>query len=240
MPPENKSKWGKRLRELVKGRHTGSPTPSASRSSGNINHGSKTSSIVVTTEPSASSSPPNADGQAPRPNTDTRVTDDRQPDAASPALPPTLPDDALPKPAAIETLFGLYLKILEEVLGGETSDPSAADISAKLKDPTTRQMHMRELVQRGQEKISRASKITARVGKFTDAILASKGIVDLVLQSVPQAAPAELVWARVCLGLQMLRNPAQATTSNLAGIAYDNIAAGNKFQEILHMFLSFP
>lgn len=51
---------------------------------------------------------------------------------------------------------------------------------------------------------------------------------------------------------QMLRNPAQATTSNLAGIAYvisrmdwycaltkhllnkDNIAAGNKFQEILH------
>ncbi|KAL2131012.1 hypothetical protein VTI74DRAFT_5671 [Chaetomium olivicolor] len=110
---------------------------------------------------------------------------------------------------------------------------------------------MRELVQRGQEKVSRASRVTTGVGEAADFILSAKKMVDLVLQSVPQAAPAALPWAGVCLGLQILRNPAQATISNLTGIAHvisrmdwycaltehllkkNNIAAGNDFQAVL-------
>ncbi|KAK3364935.1 hypothetical protein B0T24DRAFT_683586 [Lasiosphaeria ovina] len=100
--------------------------------------------------------------------------------------------------------------------------------------------------------ISKASRITTGVGEVAGFILSAKGMVNLVLQSVPQAAPAALPWAGVCLGLQMLRNPAQATISNPAAIAYvisgmdwyyaltkhllnkSNIIAGNEFQAILH------
>ena len=99
------------------------------------------------------------------------------------------------------------MKILEKVLGGETSEPSTADARAKLEDPTTRQKHMKELVQKGQEKISKASRITAGVGDVADFILSAKEMVDLVLQSVPQAAPAALPWAGVCLGLQVSNRP---------------------------------
>ncbi|KAK3943773.1 hypothetical protein QBC46DRAFT_376209 [Diplogelasinospora grovesii] len=115
-----------------------------------------------------------------------------------------------------------------------------------------RQKHMKELVQKGQEKIFKAARITAGVGDVADFILSAKKMVDTVLQTVPHAAPAALPWAGVCVGLQILRNPAQATKSNLAGIAHvisrmdwycaltehlldkNNITAGNKFQAILH------
>ncbi|RYP44524.1 hypothetical protein DL768_009019 [Monosporascus sp. mg162] len=257
-----------------------SATPSTdvrSSDQGNAKNGSKTSSIA--TELCAPPSLSAADAQATRPSTDVRATDHHQPAAASQAPPLTLPVEPQPEPAVTESTehptpalsasqklwnaaydrletdnaeyVGPYVEILEKVLGGETRELSAADLSAKLKDPTTRQMHMKELVQKGQKKISRASRITTGVGEVADFILSAKGMVDLVLQSVPQAAPAALPWAGVCLGLQMLRNPAQATKSNLAGIAHvisrmdwycaltehllnkNNIAAGNEFQAVL-------
>jgi hypothetical protein len=102
------------------------------------------------------------------------------------------------------------VETLEKVLGGETREPSAADILTKLKDPTTRQKHMRELVQTGREKISGAYGITTGVAKVADFILSAKGMIDLVLQSVPQAAPAALPWAGVCVGLQVSNLPLNA------------------------------
>ncbi|RYP64263.1 hypothetical protein DL770_009223 [Monosporascus sp. CRB-9-2] len=245
----------------------------------NAKHGSKTSSIIAT-GPCAPPSLPAADAQATRPGTDARATNHHQPAAASQTPPPTLPVEPQPKPAVTEStkhptpalsasqrlwnaaydslevedaeLVGSYMKTLEKVLGGGTDEPSATDFSAKLKDPTARQMHMRELVQKGQEKISKASRITTGVGKVADFILSAKEMVDLVLRGVPQAAPAALPWAGVCLGLQILRNPAQATKSNLAGIAHvisrmdwycaltehllnkNIISTGNNLQAVLH------
>ena len=64
-------------------------------------------------------------------------------------------------------------------------------------------MHMGESVQKGREKISIVSSITAGVGEVADFILSANKMVDLVLQSVPQAAPTALPWAGVCLGLQV-------------------------------------
>jgi hypothetical protein len=100
-------------------------------------------------------------------------------------------------------LVGSYLQILGKVLGGETGELSTTTILAELKDPTTRQMQMRELVRKGQEKIAKASIIASRVGEIAGFALSARGIIDLVLQSVPQAAPAALPWAGVCLGLQV-------------------------------------
>ncbi|KXX78699.1 Vegetative incompatibility protein HET-E-1, partial [Madurella mycetomatis] len=238
--------------------------------------GSEASSI--TTKPCAPPFPSAVTSQAARPSTDAKVADDHQPAGASQALPPATPIELPPRPAATEPivqphlsvserlwnaaydsletddaeLVGSYVEILERVLGCEAHDPSAADILAKLKDPAIRQMYMREMVQKGQEKIAKASRVTAGVGNVADFILSAKEMVNLVLQAVPQAAPAALPWAGVCLGLQILRNPSQATKSNLAGITYvisrmdwyctltehllnkNNITAGNEFRVVLH------
>ncbi|KAI0532436.1 WD40-repeat-containing domain protein [Xylaria digitata] len=93
-----------------------------------------------------------------------------------------------------------YVNTLVEVLGTTTGESFLTDVSAVMKDPIKRQKHMRELI--------------------ADFILSSKGIVNLALQSVPQAASAALPWAGVCLGLEILRNQARATKANLDGIAY--------------------
>ncbi|EAQ91141.1 hypothetical protein CHGG_03076 [Chaetomium globosum CBS 148.51] len=230
---------------------------------GNAEHGSKASSIVAT-ESCAPPSPSAAAAKAAQPRTDARVPNDHQPPAASQALPPALPAEPAPKPPptectdpptptlsvserlwnaaydSLETdnaeLVVSYLKTLETVLGANPGITPDTDISAEFHDPTKRQMHMRRLVEEGRAKISRASKITNGVGDVADFVLSVKGIIDLAVQSVPQAA---LPWAGVCVGLQvnsrpsntplclalliclqMLRNPAQAMKSNLAGLAH--------------------
>ncbi|KAH6622752.1 hypothetical protein F5144DRAFT_517211, partial [Chaetomium tenue] len=211
---------------------------------GNAEHGSKASSIVAT-ESCAPPSPSAAAAKAAQPRTDARVPNDHQPPAASQALPPALPAESAPNPSPTESteqptpvlsvserlwnaaydsletdnaeLVVSYLKTLETVLGANPGITPDTDISAEFHDPTKRQMHMRRLVEEGRAKISRASKITNGVGDVADFVLSVKGIIDLAVQSVPQAA---LPWTGVCVGLQMLRNPAQAMKSNLAGLAH--------------------
>jgi len=77
-----------------------------------------------------------------------------------------------------------------------------AKILDELKVPAKRQMHMEKLVKEGQAKIEKVSKITKGVGNLAKAILQAKPVVDIVLQ-IPQAAPAALPWAGVCVGLQV-------------------------------------
>ncbi|RYO78106.1 hypothetical protein DL764_010150 [Monosporascus ibericus] len=192
---------------------------------GNARHGSKTSSIIAT-ESCALPSLSAADAQATRPSTGAIATDPHQP-AATPQAPPPAPlVEPPPKPATTEyteqptpvvsasqrlwnaaydslerddaELVRSYVKTLEQVFGVKTLKLSAADVSAQLKDPTTRQMHMRELVQKGQEKISKASRIMTGMGEVADFILSAKEMVDLALRGVPQAAPAALPWAGLC------------------------------------------
>lgn len=93
-----------------------------------------------------------------------------------------------------------YLKILETVLDTSSDDASASDVAAELYDPAERQIHMKKPVQSGQAKISRASKVTNLLGTAADTILSVKQIVDLAVQSSPQAA---IPWAGVCVGLQV-------------------------------------
>ena len=97
-----------------------------------------------------------------------------------------------------------YVKTLETVLGANPGVAPDTNISAELHNPAKRQMHMRRLVEEGQAKISRASKITNGVGDVAGFILLAKGIIDLAVQNVPQAA---LPWAGVCIGLQVSSRP---------------------------------
>lgn len=97
-----------------------------------------------------------------------------------------------------------YVKTLETVLRANPGVAPDTNISAEFHDPTKRQIHMKRLVEEGQAKISRASKITSGVGDIAGFVSSVKEIIDLAVQSVPQAA---LPWAGVCVGLQVSDRP---------------------------------
>ncbi len=205
---------------------------------------------MVATKPRALPSPSAAAPRIARPGAEARPADRYQPVAAASQLPcPATPVESLPMPALTEPiepsaralsvseelwnaaydgleaaeaeLVGSYVKTLEQILGGETGEPSPTDRLAEMKDPIKRQKHMRELVRRGQDRISNVSKITTKVGEIADFILSSKGIVSLTLQNVPQAAPAALPWAGVCLGLEVRKRHWNVVTPALLTVRLD-------------------
>lgn len=108
--------------------------------------------------------------------------------------------DSLKEEEGTRELVGSYLKTLMEVLGTDPDVVSDADVSANLNDPTKRQMLMKKLVADGQAKISTSSSITQGVGDVAKFVLSAKGMVDVAIRNIPQAA---LPWAGVCVGLQV-------------------------------------
>ncbi|KAH8800337.1 hypothetical protein F5884DRAFT_891236 [Xylogone sp. PMI_703] len=118
-------------------------------------------------------------------------------------------------------LVKAYMKTLTAVLRPENSNatnaPGTCDALTELNDPTKRQEDMKTLVNAGLAKISVVSKITNGFGDVAQFILSAKGMIDVAIQNVPQAA---LPWAGVCIGLQILLNPTKAAKSNLAGITH--------------------
>ncbi len=116
-----------------------------------------------------------AAAKAAGPDKDARVPNDRQPPAASRALPRALDAESAPKPpptesiepptavlSVSETLWNAvydklktsnaelvtsYVKTLGKVLGANPGVVCATNISAELHNPTKRQMHMRRLVE---------------------------------------------------------------------------------------------
>ncbi|KAK3298813.1 uncharacterized protein B0H64DRAFT_371246 [Chaetomium fimeti] len=115
--------------------------------------------------------------------------------------------DSLEEDAETTELVNSYVRTLMKVSG---VDP-ATDLSAELKDTTQRQMHMRDLVEKGQAKIATPARVTETAGDVAQFILTVKPIIDAAIQNIPQAA---LPWAGI------LQNPAKATRSNLAGIVH--------------------
>lgn len=111
--------------------------------------------------------------------------------------------DNLKKGDDTAELVGSYVKTLTKVLEAEHEIPSGTDVTAELEDPAKRQMFMRKRVEKGRAKVAKASKITKGVGDFVEAILSVKPMADLAINNIPQAAPAALPWAGVCIGLQV-------------------------------------
>jgi hypothetical protein len=103
-------------------------------------------------------------------------------------------------------LIGSYVQTLAHVLGTEASEESmwdADNIATELKNPSKRQKYMKKLVVEGQVKVAESSKIMKAVGGFANAILVLKPTVDMLIQNIPQAAPAALPWGGFCVGLQV-------------------------------------
>ncbi|KAK4107453.1 hypothetical protein N656DRAFT_741730, partial [Canariomyces notabilis] len=225
------------------GRHGAtSPAPSATHSTNG-----PTTPSGTTVEAGSPTPAPGDHDDVHRSNIDARTTAHHQPAATSQAPPPAPSIEPRAELKAIESaseqltpvlptsqrlwdaaynclaedkdtakLVESYMETLDRVLGDRTGKP-AVDVSATLKDPSQRQAHMRKLVEEGQAKISKLSKITQGVGDAVQFVLSAKAMVDLAIQNIPQAA---LPWAGVCIGLQILLNPAEAIESNLAGIVH--------------------
>jgi hypothetical protein len=116
--------------------------------------------------------------------------------------------DGLENESDTAELVKAYLQTLTTVLKAETdpdsSSSGACNVSAKLKDLAKRQTYMKKLVEEGRARVFTASKITRAVGYVAEFILSAKGMIDLAIQNIPQAA---LLWAGVCVGLQVSNYP---------------------------------
>ncbi|KAG5983667.1 hypothetical protein E4U55_007591, partial [Claviceps digitariae] len=67
-----------------------------------------------------------------------------------------------------------------------------SNLAADLKDPVKRQAHMRELVKKGRDKFANDSKMAQAVGDVASFVLQARGVIDVAIKNVPQAA---LPWA---------------------------------------------
>ncbi|KAL7932075.1 hypothetical protein V8C35DRAFT_329060 [Trichoderma chlorosporum] len=122
--------------------------------------------------------------------------------------------DSLAENQDTAKLVRSYVMTLTTVLKTTLSD---AEVAANLNDRTKRQDFMRKLVEESQARLSTISNVMNGVSDVAKFVLWVKELVNAAVQNIPQAA---LPWAGVCIGLQILMIPANATKSNLDGIAY--------------------
>ncbi|KAJ5664302.1 hypothetical protein N7507_005033 [Penicillium longicatenatum] len=120
-------------------------------------------------------------------------------------------------------LVEAYLKVIPEATKPDDAPKDTKsgneEAAAAMKDPARRRELLEKFVRAGKEKFfeSKSTKASNFAGKASNFILKLKEPIDTAVSTNPQAA---LPWAGVCIGLQFLTNPAQATESNRDGIAY--------------------
>ncbi|QPG99376.1 hypothetical protein C2857_001620 [Epichloe festucae Fl1] len=128
--------------------------------------------------------------------------------------------DSLQDAGATAGIVRSYAETLTFAIAGEDGQESAtktSNLAADLRDPAKRQAHMRDLVMKGRDKFANDSKMAQTVGDVASFVLQARGVIDVAIRNVPQAA---LPWAGVCVGLQILTNPAKVSRANLAGITH--------------------
>ncbi|KAJ3489330.1 hypothetical protein NLG97_g6016 [Lecanicillium saksenae] len=103
--------------------------------------------------------------------------------------------------------------------GASELDQLAAGILAKLKDPTKRQLFLEMLVTSGKARVKKTERVSKAAGYVAEKVLFLKPAMEVVLQ-IPQAAPAALPWAGICLGMKILSHPAEAAQAQRDGFSF--------------------
>jgi hypothetical protein len=107
--------------------------------------------------------------------------------------------------AAEENLVKSYALALKVYLNNKSpNEPplSDAEFLAQFNDRAKRREFMKNLLEEGKKRVARTVAVSNVVGNIAQAILRVKPAADVVL-TVPQAAPAALPWAGVCVGLEV-------------------------------------
>ena len=96
-----------------------------------------------------------------------------------------------------------YEKILSRELNEKAPESGELEFqinAIEQRDPAVRRLQMGLLVQAGLKKTESVVKVKHGIGEVVDVILSAKNIIDLAVQTVPQAA---LPWTGVCFALQV-------------------------------------
>ncbi|RFU77684.1 hypothetical protein TARUN_4543 [Trichoderma arundinaceum] len=105
-------------------------------------------------------------------------------------------------------LLDYNLNPSEDAEGDDQIEQSAVD---------RRRGQMRRLIQAGQQKVHKESKIKGGVRDVMGIILPIKNMISSAIQGVPQAA---LPWAVVCMSLEILQSPLNELEANASGVRY--------------------
>jgi hypothetical protein len=102
-----------------------------------------------------------------------------------------------------DKLVEAYLTALTAALGEKKAGDASGtvNISAKLKDRTKRRELLEMLMKNGKKRVEMQVKISAGVGNVAETILKVKPFMEDIVLKIPQASPAALPWAGVCIGL---------------------------------------
>ena len=87
---------------------------------------------------------------------------------------------------------------LQNGLGSPVPESQSNDIAQD--DPDMRRHQMKQLVDRGRDKMARETKAKERLSAAVDFVSAVRGVVSSAIEAVPQAS---LAWAGVCVAVQV-------------------------------------
>ncbi|OTA02490.1 hypothetical protein A9Z42_0028690 [Trichoderma parareesei] len=157
------------------------------------------------------------DGQNGASSTSTLPVQTSIASSAPTGLPERLWDQAYDKLKISDAaLIQAYEKILSRRLSGQGFDTpvTASDRNIIAQhDTNARRKQMLQLIQDGLDKTAGEAKIKRAIG----VVLFAKDIVSTAIQAAPQAA---LAWTGVCVALEMIQKPIDATEANRSGIEY--------------------
>ncbi|KKF92248.1 Vegetative incompatibility protein HET-E-1 [Ceratocystis platani] len=94
----------------------------------------------------------------------------------------------------------------------EPTDRIKGKMTAELKVTSSQ---MREIAERGIERTKKEAALKQGIDDGLRAVQAVMGIMDRALRAAPEAA---VIWATVCLGIEVLKNPITETVENGQGI----------------------
>ncbi|KAL2890635.1 Vegetative incompatibility protein HET-E-1 [Ceratocystis lukuohia] len=105
----------------------------------------------------------------------------------------------------------------EPQLDDDSAEPTDRTEGKATAEPTVTPRQMRKFVERGIERTKKEASVKQEIDRGLRAVQTVMGIVDNAIRAAPEAA---VIWATVCLGIEVLKNPITETLENRQGIHY--------------------